>query len=425
MANYNLKYLKTGLSILLCVAMIITFFQANAQTGKIIYVPDNFPTIQAAVDAASPGTIIVVRDGTYRENIVVEEKNDLVIRSEHGPKNTIICNTGETSDADIIELIACKNIVLQGFTIVNDKDLVAHGMKIMSDNITIANNIIKGPNVNIAVIVDTCRGIILQNNTFRETFNGIQIDRSSGFRVTNNLIIGMNGYGINFRHNNHNNLVDHNIISSIQSTVPEIAGTGIIIDSDVYSEIIFNSIVGCQVGIRVNSPGDSIYLNQFIDNSKHIAIQMANITWTSSPIDYIYDGKKFHGCLGNYWDDYRGLDQNHDGVGDTPYKISEAQVDNYPLMELIKFYNIISSSTQTSTTTFTATSTTSPKTSTSTTQTITSTSSTPYTTSSYTTTTSTVPITSGPPIEILIIAVVLLLAIILAIILYARTRKRV
>ncbi|MBC7091895.1 MAG: right-handed parallel beta-helix repeat-containing protein [Nitrososphaeria archaeon] len=372
----HLKHLKAGLSILLCIAMIITFFQAHAQTGKIIYVPDNFPTIQAAVDAASSGTTIVVRDGTYRENIVVEEKRDLVIRSEHGPKNTVIYNTGETGDAYIIELIACKNIVLQGFTIVNDKDLLAHGIKIMSDNITIANNIIKGPNIGTAVTMDSSVETILQNNTFRETFNGIQIDRSSGFRITNNLIIGMNGYGINFRHNNHNNLVDHNIISSIQSTVPEIAGTGIIIDSDAYSEIIFNSIVGCQVGIKVNSPGDSIYLNQFIGNGKHISIQMANTTWNSSPLDYIYDGKKFHGRLGNYWDDYRGLDQNHDGVGDTPYKISEAQVDNYPLKELIKSYTIISSSTQTLTTTFT-TSTTSPKTSTSTTQTITSTSSTP------------------------------------------------
>ncbi len=400
--------------------MIFTFFQAHAQTGKIVYVPDSFPTIQAAVNAASPGTTIVVRDGTYRENIVVEEKNDLVIRSEHGPKNTIICNTGENSEAFIIELTACTNIVLQGFTIVNDKDLVAHGIKIMSDKVNVTNNIIRGPNINTAVVVDTCRRIMLENNTFRETFNGIQVDRSSYCMIRANLIIGMNNYGIHLRHNNDHNMIDHNIISSIQSTTPQIVAAGIIIDSDWNSKITFNSIVGCQVGITVNSPGESIYLNQFVDNGKHISIQMANTTWNSSPLDYIYDGKKFHGPLGNYWDDYKGVDQNHDGVGDTPYKISEAQVDNYPLMEPINSYTIISSTTQTSTTT----STTSPKTSTSTTQTITSTASTTHTTSSYTTT-STVPTTSGPPIEVLIIAVILLLAIVLAIILYARSRKRV
>ena len=26
--------------------------------------------------------------------------------------------------------------------------------------------------------------------------------------------------------------------------------------------------------------------------------------------------------IGNYWDDYRGVDQNDDGIGDTPYSIN-------------------------------------------------------------------------------------------------------
>jgi nitrous oxidase accessory protein NosD len=36
---------------------------------------------------------------------------------------------------------------------------------------------------------------------------------------------------------------------------------------------------------------------------------------------------------GNYWDDYNGSDENHDGIGDTPYEIYGAgNQDLYPLM---------------------------------------------------------------------------------------------
>jgi hypothetical protein len=40
--------------------------------------------------------------------------------------------------------------------------------------------------------------------------------------------------------------------------------------------------------------------------------------------------------LGNYWDDYSGLDDNQDGIGDTPYIIDENNKDNYPLMNPIE-----------------------------------------------------------------------------------------
>jgi len=35
----------------------------------MIYVPDDYETIPAAVDAASSGDTIIVRDGTYIENM--------------------------------------------------------------------------------------------------------------------------------------------------------------------------------------------------------------------------------------------------------------------------------------------------------------------------------------------------------------------
>lgn len=59
----------------------------------IIYVPDDYPTIQAAINAAIDGQTIIVRDGTYtgagNRDIDFLGK-EVTLRSENGPETTII-----------------------------------------------------------------------------------------------------------------------------------------------------------------------------------------------------------------------------------------------------------------------------------------------------------------------------------------------
>ena len=56
---------------------------ANPLSPHTIYVPDNYDTIQEAVDNASSGDMIIVKDGVYNENVDVNVTN-LTIRSENG-----------------------------------------------------------------------------------------------------------------------------------------------------------------------------------------------------------------------------------------------------------------------------------------------------------------------------------------------------
>ena len=57
-------------------------------SSATIYVPDEDSTIQEVVNAASPGDTIIVREGTYIENIKVNKR--LMIRSENGSASTIV-----------------------------------------------------------------------------------------------------------------------------------------------------------------------------------------------------------------------------------------------------------------------------------------------------------------------------------------------
>jgi len=74
--------------ILLCGTLLLSF-AGNADAQTTWYVPDDFSTIQAGIDGAANGDIVIVRDGTYVENINFNGKA-ITLKSENGPGTTII-----------------------------------------------------------------------------------------------------------------------------------------------------------------------------------------------------------------------------------------------------------------------------------------------------------------------------------------------
>ena len=72
-----------------------------------------------------------------------------------------------------------------------------------------------------------------------------------------------------------------------------------------------------------SSSGNIFYHNNVIDN------RWAQVVLYASP-----DNRWDNGCEGNYWSDYEGDDDNGDGIGDTPYIISNSpKGDSCPLMK--------------------------------------------------------------------------------------------
>ena len=94
----------------------------------------------------------------------------------------------------------------------------------------------------------------------------------------------------------------------------------------VYLNADFNSvknlvIADCDTGIYIseNAKNNVVFSNDFLENETQ-AVEM------STSNSFYFEG------VGNFWSDYIGVDENSDGIGDTPYRVQNETYDNFPLM---------------------------------------------------------------------------------------------
>ncbi|MBC8277936.1 MAG: T9SS type A sorting domain-containing protein [FCB group bacterium] len=80
-----------------------------------IYIPADYPTIQAGINASSPGDIVLVAPGTYYENLQMSEGITLM---GSGAQNTIIDGQGQT---DVVSAIQISSAAIEGFTVRNSQ----------------------------------------------------------------------------------------------------------------------------------------------------------------------------------------------------------------------------------------------------------------------------------------------------------------
>ena len=86
-------------------------------TQSTVNVPDDFPSIQEAMDSVEPLSTIIVHPGTYYENLIWPKAKDLSLISSDGPEVTIIDGGGTDRVLEMRELTTAS--ILNGFTIQN------------------------------------------------------------------------------------------------------------------------------------------------------------------------------------------------------------------------------------------------------------------------------------------------------------------
>jgi len=277
--------------------------------------PADFNNIQEAINNANSSDTILVRNGTYYENLIVNKTVSLIGENMEA---TIIDGGGA---GNVISITGVNNVSIQGFTIRRS------GMSPPGNGILVAHS--AGNDISNNKIRDNSEGIylyfsssnIVKGNLISVNNDGISLFSSSDNVVSDNIINSSNYDGIYLSASN-DNVFSRNIILYDGN-----AGMSLYYSSSnvIYSNTVSNNYYG--ISLSTFSSNNSIYHNNFSNNTAQVWSVLQNF-WDRS------DG-------GNYWSDYEGQDLNEDGMGDSPYYIDEINQDKRPLMGIFYDFEII------------------------------------------------------------------------------------
>ena len=151
-------------------------------SAKTIYVPDDYERIQWAVDSASAGDTIIVRDGIYYENVNVNKQ--LTLKSENGSANCIVDAGGSGSPITL----NADGISIEGFTVRNSGSGPNAGIKVYSSDNRITGNNISNNGGGIDLWLYSSNNRITDNNISNNVHGIFLMDSSNNSIYLNNFI---------------------------------------------------------------------------------------------------------------------------------------------------------------------------------------------------------------------------------------------
>jgi len=216
--------------------------------ANVIYVPDDYMNIQCAVDNATAGDTIIVRSGTYHENVDVDKR--LALRGvDTGGGKPVVDASGSGSPITL----SADEITLEGFTVTNAR--IYHpdaGISVTSNNnAIIGNNVIN--NKEGILLLSSNNNTIIENNVNNASADygvGIILSSSSNNTITNNTVSNNSFYsshihGIRLSSSNSNTITGNTANSNWR-------GIGLI---DSINNVITGNIANLneQDGIEIRS----------------------------------------------------------------------------------------------------------------------------------------------------------------------------
>ena len=180
-------------AVLLCLAVLLV--SGSLTAARDLFVPGEYKTIQAGIDAASSGDTVIVADGIYtgEGNRDIDFKGKgITVMSKFGPQNCVIDCQGIDTEPHRGFYLHCgedANSVIDGFTITGGWAYGGGAIKCVEVSPTIANCIIKsntamsrGGGISCSGGSPTISDCTISSNSARweGLGGGVYMDRCSG-----------------------------------------------------------------------------------------------------------------------------------------------------------------------------------------------------------------------------------------------------
>jgi parallel beta-helix repeat protein len=316
---------------------VLMFYLAIAESGAAIEISVNnstgavadFTSIQAAVNAAGSGDVIVVKPGVYMESITVDK--DIAIVSESGnPHDTIVRTDGNSED---VFNVMSRAVVIKGFSITGAKYA---GIELFGvSDCTIVNNELLNNSCGIDLYMFSS-GNTIDGNNILNSGTGISLGDSWYNTLCNNSVSNCST-GISF-FDSCNNTLENDSITQNRDGISLIGETN-------SNNLTGNKVISNEKsGIHLDGTSGNIIYNNYFNNLLNVEFESESATglniWnkTKTPGTNIVGGPYIGG---NFWAKPENRvypegakDNNLDGIFDEKYKIEGSSfIDYLPLKE--------------------------------------------------------------------------------------------
>jgi parallel beta-helix repeat protein len=306
--------------VLLVWSIVVIPLPVQAQVRTIV-VPDDYATINAAIESASDGDTILVRNGTYHENVRVTKAIMLV-----GEDNQETRIDGNAKEGYWVPLaLRHDNAVVSNLNLCNSYA----GIQLGKNNCTVLGNRIIANGFGVEIGWNSSGNTII-GNIIASNDRGIEIRGGTSNLVQGNEILSNSiGIYLNDEQSNDNNITGNMIDNSRDAGIRLRMSWDNTFSNNTVMNTGENAIA---VGFANNN---TFRHNNFVNNTNQYYDGGENVPPEMAPYYVGYTSENVF--EENYWSDYQGGDYDGDGKGNSAYAVWKKNADGSPLMNPVAF----------------------------------------------------------------------------------------